>query len=92
MSSKHLVDPELTAFPAAPLDSVPIAELRQTWAAAAAPRPPPAPDAVVTEAFAPGRDGAPDVRLVITAPKEPGQNRPASCTSTAAAMCSARPR
>jgi acetyl esterase/lipase len=79
MSSKHLVDPELAPlaeWPVIRFDSAPIAELRQTWAAAAPPRPPPAPGVAVTEAFAPGRDGAPDVRLVITAPKAAGENRP----------------
>ena len=39
-------------------------------------RPPPSPEVEIREAFAPGRDGAPDVRLVITAPKAAGEGRP----------------
>jgi len=79
MSSKHLVDPELaalTAMPVVALESVPLAQIRAMSAAMAPARPPPSPEVEIREAVAPGRDGAPDVRLVITAPKAPGAGRP----------------
>lgn len=79
MSSKHLVDPDLAALTAMPpiaFDSMRVAEIRAMSATMAPPRPPPSPEVEIREAFAPGRDGAPDVRLVITAPRVAGAGRP----------------
>src|SRR5580658_10878818 len=79
MSSKHLLDPQLAplaAMPPVSFASASIAQLRAQSAAARPPWPTPSPEVQVYEAFAPGRDGAPDVRLVVTAPKATGTNRP----------------
>jgi triacylglycerol lipase len=78
MSSRHLVDPDLAAladWPKATFDSIPIENIRTMRAAMTPPQPPPSPEVEVCEAHAPGRDGAPDVRLVVTRPKAPGAGR-----------------
>jgi acetyl esterase/lipase len=79
MSSKHLVDPELMVladWPALSFDGSPIEQVRALRAAAAPPRPEPSPEVVIYEAHTAGRDGAPDVRMVVTAPKAAGAGRP----------------
>jgi acetyl esterase/lipase len=79
MSSKHLVDPDLAAladWPLVSFDRANILTVRSQRAAMAPPRPPPSPEVEIYEARAPGRDGAPDVRLVVTAPKAAGKGRP----------------
>ncbi len=80
MPSRHLVDPELAttmgSFPGFPFDAIPIAKLRAMMAEAAPARPAPPDDVTVSEDHAPGRDGAPAVRLRITAPKAKGRDRP----------------
>ena len=80
MPSKHLVDPELAPLieqiPGFSFDSVPIGEVRALMASLAPPRPAPSPDVKVCEVKTQGRDGAPDVRLIVTAPKAPGSRRP----------------
>jgi len=79
MPSKHLVDPELAALQQMPpisFEGVSIAEVRAMMAANAPPRPPPAADVEVFEARAPGRDGGPEVRLIVTRPKPAGEDRP----------------
>jgi triacylglycerol lipase len=63
-------------MPAISFESVGIEQVRAMMAATR-PALPPIPDDVrVYEAMTPGRDGAPDVRLVVTAPKAAGQGRP----------------
>jgi acetyl esterase/lipase len=77
--SRHLLDPEmapLAEFPSLAFEAARIGELRAMMAATRPPLPAPPPEVRVYEAVAPGRDGAPDVRLVITAPREAGQARP----------------
>lgn len=80
MPSKHLVDRELAPlvelFPPISFEGVDIAEVRASMAASAPPRPAPADDVEVFEASARGRDGAPDVRLIVTRPKAAGADRP----------------
>ena len=80
MPSRHLVDPQLLPFvdlmPAISFDGLDMAELRARLAANAPPRAPTPGDVVVTETKAPGRDGAPDVRLIVTAPTAAGSGRP----------------
>ena len=79
MPSRHLLDPELqplAEMPALSFDSAPIDQLRAMMMAARPPLPAPPPEVQVYEAHAPGRDGAPDVRLVVTAPKAMGRDRP----------------
>ena len=79
MPSTHLVHPELrplVEFPAFSFGGADLAQVRAQMAAMAPPQPDPGPDIKVYEARAPGRDGAPDVRLVITAPSAAGQGRP----------------
>jgi triacylglycerol lipase len=79
MPSTHLLDPEMAALaqmPAIAFDRMGMAELRAMMAAQRPPLPPPPADVEVYEAHAPGRDGAPDVRLVVTRPKAGGQGRP----------------
>lgn len=79
MPSRHLIDPEFAplveqlpgfAFETQGLDAV-----RALMAAMAPTVGAPAPDIDVYEARAPGGDGAPDVRLVVTAPKATGRGR-----------------
>jgi acetyl esterase/lipase len=79
MSSKHLVDPDLAVladWPALSFDNTPIEAVRDRRATMAPPRPAPSPEVEIYEARAPGRDGAPDVRLVITKPKAAGTGHP----------------
>ena len=77
MNTRHLVDPEL----AGALDSVPTFDLsaaalpiiRGGMDAMARERvAEPADDLVMEEVFAPGRDGAPAVRLVVVSPRQSG--------------------
>jgi len=79
MPSRHLLDPEMAPFgemPSVSFEAIDIQQVRETLAASR-PAPPPLPaDVQVYEAHTPGRDGAPDVRLVVTAPKAAGQGRP----------------
>src|SRR5262245_30297675 len=73
MSSRHLVDPELApAIEHLPTEAFTLENLqaRRDWMASAFNRGggvPPAPGIVRSEAFAPGLNGAPDVRLLIYA-------------------------
>lgn len=81
MPSEHLVDPELAGLfeqiPSLSFQDVPLETIRALAASAAPPRPPPPPEVEVYEAWAPAQNGAPDVRLVVTAPKSTGATRPA---------------
>ena len=80
MPSRHLVDPQLLPFlelmPPISFDGQDIVEMRAGFLANAPAPPPPPDDVQVSEAKAPGRDGAPDVRLIVTAPKTAGSSRP----------------
>jgi acetyl esterase/lipase len=79
MPSRHLLDREmlpLAEMPPLSFESVGIEQVRATMAATRPPLPPTPADVQVYEARTPGRDGAPDVRLVVTAPKATGQGRP----------------
>jgi acetyl esterase/lipase len=79
MPSRHLVDPEMAALsemPSISFESVGVEQVRAMMAATRPPPPPLPPDVQIREAHAPGRDGAPDVRLIVTAPKAVGQGRP----------------
>jgi len=80
MSSRHLVDPEIAPLieqlPGFSFEGVDIKEMRAFMASVAPPRPEPPPEVEVYEATAPGRDGAPDVRLIVTKPRAAGSGRP----------------
>lgn len=83
MPSRHLVDPQILPMveqaPAVVLDAEHLAESRAAMAALAETLPQPAPlaaDLKTYEEGVPGLDGAPDVRLIITAPKANGSGRP----------------
>ena len=79
MASRHLVDPEmlpLAEMPPIEFGSAGVDQVRAMFAATRPPLPPPPPDVQVDQAQAPGRDGAPDVRLVVTAPRAVGRSRP----------------
>ena len=79
MPSRHLLDPEmlpLSEFPSFSFGAVDIGQVRATMAANRPPQPPLPGDVQVHEARTPGRDGAPDVRLVVTSPKAAGPDRP----------------
>ena len=79
MPSRHLVDPEmqmLTAMPSFAFDSVDMAEFRATMAAQRPALPDPPADVRVFAAKAAGRDGAPEVPLMVTTPKAEGTGRP----------------
>lgn len=80
MPSRHLVDPQFTPltdqFPGFSFEQAGIASVRAMMAAMAPAAPPPPADLSVSEAMAPGPDGAPDVRLIVTAPKATGRDRP----------------
>lgn len=83
MPSRHLVDPQILPMveqaPAVVLDAEHLAESRAAMAAMAETLPQPAPlaaDLKTYEESVPGLDGAPDVRLIITAPKANGSGRP----------------
>jgi acetyl esterase/lipase len=80
MPSRHLVDPDfaplIEQLPGISFENGGLAGARAMMAAMAPPRPAPGPDIQVYETKAPGRDGAPDVRLVVTAPRAAGRDRP----------------
>jgi len=79
MPSRHLLDPEmapLAEFPSLDFAAMGIERVRAMMAETRPALPPLPPDVQVWEAQAPGPDGAPDVRLVVTAPKAPGSGRP----------------
>jgi acetyl esterase/lipase len=80
MPSRHLVDPELLPLieqiPNFDFETLDLAQLRAAIASMAPPPPPVPPEIEVYQAYAPGRDGAPDIRLMVTAPKAAGTNRP----------------
>jgi acetyl esterase/lipase len=79
MPSRHLLDREmlpLAEMPAFSFESVGIEEVRAMMAATRPPLPPLPADVQVYEARTSGSDGAPEVRLVVTAPKAAGQGRP----------------
>ncbi|NML87634.1 alpha/beta hydrolase [Sphingobium sp. TB-6] len=83
MPSRHLVDPQILPMveqaPAVVLDAEHLAESRAAMVAMAETLPQPAPlaaDLKMYEERIPGLDGAPDVRLIITAPKASGSGRP----------------
>jgi acetyl esterase/lipase len=81
MPSRHLVDPEILGlieqFPAFELSYPTLVQTRAAMLAMRTANPPaPNPDVVVSERAIPGPAGAPDVRVVISAPKAAGQNRP----------------
>jgi acetyl esterase/lipase len=74
MPSKHLVDPELTAFveqlPGFSFDPETLPATRAMMEELGRANRPAPPDAVeITERLIPGPEGAPDVRVVITQPK-----------------------
>jgi acetyl esterase/lipase len=79
MPSRHLLDREmlpLAEMPSLSFETVGIEQVRATIAATRPPLPPIPADVQVYQARTPGRDDAPEVRLVVTAPKAPGQGRP----------------
>ena len=80
MASRHLVDPQILPMveqaPFVMLDDDHLAEARAAMAAMMqAPGPPPVDLKVYTE-HVPGLEGAPDVRVAITAPAAHGEGRP----------------
>ncbi|ARR55240.1 arylesterase [Rhizorhabdus wittichii DC-6] len=84
MPSRHLVHPQILPMveqaPTVVLDAEHLAESRAAMVAMAEMLPQPAPlaaDLKMYEEHVPGIDGAPDVRLIITAPKASGSGRPA---------------
>ncbi len=79
MPSRHLVDPEmapLAEMPPLSFETASIEQVREMLAAMSPPTPVLPPEIHVYEAQAPGRDGAADVRLIVTAPKAAGRGRP----------------
>jgi acetyl esterase/lipase len=81
MPSRHLVDSEVLVlieqFPRLELSYETLVQTRAAMLSMRASDPPPAdPDVLVSERLIPGPAGAPDVRVVISAPKAQGQNRP----------------
>jgi len=81
LSSKHLVDPQLVPLieqlPGFGLGQANLDEIRAMMVAVGeANRAPPADDVVVTEHRIPGPEGAPDVRVLVSAPEAEGANRP----------------
>lgn len=83
MPSRHLVHPQILPMveqaPTVVLDAEHLAESRAAMAAMAETLPQPAPlaaDLKMYEEHVPCLDGAPDVRVIITAPKEAGSGRP----------------
>src|SRR5580692_2153250 len=80
MPSKHLLDAEIAPLieqlPPIKLERESLVQARAMMAEMMPPPPPPPPDIEVREVSTPGRDGAPDVRLIVTAPKGAGQDRP----------------
>jgi acetyl esterase/lipase len=81
MSSKHLVDPDLIPLieqlPGFNLGVADLADIRAMMIAVGTEnRAPPADDVVVTERRIAGPDGAPNVRVLVSAPAGPGAGRP----------------
>lgn len=80
MPSRHLVDPEIAPLierlPGFSFEGVDLVEMRALMASMAPPRAAPPDDVEVYEAEAPGRDGAPGVRLIVTAPRAAAASRP----------------
>ncbi|WP_293679638.1 alpha/beta hydrolase [uncultured Phenylobacterium sp.] len=80
MPSKHLVDPQILPLteqmPGFELSAEGLPAVRAAMLATRPPPPPLPDDLVCYEVRTPGRDGAPEVRLVVTAPKAAGQGRP----------------
>jgi acetyl esterase/lipase len=80
MPSKHLLDAEIAPLieqlPPIKLERESLVQARTMMAEMMPPPPPPPPDIEVREVSTPGRDGAPDVRLIVTAPKAKGTDRP----------------
>jgi acetyl esterase/lipase len=81
MSSKHLVDPQfvplIEQLPGFGLAATNLDEIRAMMIAmGTANRAPPADDVVVTERRIPGPEGAPEVRVLVSAPKAEGARRP----------------
>ncbi len=82
MPSRHLVDPEIVAlveqFPSLELDRDTLVQTRAMMLEMGrGARPAPGPEVAVSERLVPGPAGAPEVRVVISAPAAKGQNRPA---------------
>jgi acetyl esterase/lipase len=81
LSSKHLVDPQLVPLieqlPGFDLGLANLDDIRAMMIAmGTANQAPPADDVVVTEHRIPGPEGAPDVRVLVSAPKAQGASRP----------------
>ncbi len=81
MSSRHLVDPQLIPLieliPSFDLNPDSLAQNRAMMEAMSRANPVPTPEGVtVSERMIPGRGGAPDVRVVISAPTAKGEGRP----------------
>ena len=81
MSSKHLVDPQLVPLveqlPGFGLGLANLDDIRAMMLAmGAANQAPPADDVTVAEHRIPGPQGAPDVRVLVSAPKAEGASRP----------------
>lgn len=80
MPSRHLVDPQIAPMieqmPGLQLSPELLGPLRASFEAMRPPLPPLPDDLTSYEVQAPGRDGAPPVRLIVTAPKAAGQGRP----------------
>ena len=66
----------LGEMPSPGFEALGIVKVREMMAATRPQLPPPPPEVQVYETHTAGRDGAPDVRLVVTAPKAAGQGRP----------------
>jgi acetyl esterase/lipase len=81
LPSKHLVDPQLVPLieqlPGFSLGLAGLDDVRAMMIAMGeAGRGPPADDVVVTERRVPGPSGAPEVRVLVSSPKDPGVGRP----------------
>ncbi len=80
MPSRHLVDPQIAPLieqlPSLVLEFGRLTEARAQVAAMQPERGPPAEDLKVYEERIPGGHGAPDLRLIITAPKASNSGRP----------------
>jgi acetyl esterase/lipase len=81
LSTRHLVDPELAplleAFPSMEFSAQTLSALRAMVTEMARATPVPEVPVAVTEHRAPGRDGAPDVRVLVYAPEAAAGPRPA---------------
>jgi triacylglycerol lipase len=80
MPYRHLVHPQILPLvelmPAITFEGRDIAEVRAQLMANAPPRPGAGEGVKTREVTTPGRDGAPDVRLIITEPTKAGTGRP----------------